>query len=77
MAAVEQESNPPLLGKNLDEVDPPAAVLDLAKLEVNCRRMFDTVVQLGLGWRAHVKTHKVPDPVFHINDISALYDLRS
>jgi hypothetical protein len=37
----------------------PAAVLDLAKLEVNCQRMLDVTKKLGIVLRAHVKTHKV------------------
>lgn len=48
-----------LVGKTLDEVPTPSIVLDLAKLEVNCRRMMDAAEKNGLGWRAHIKTHKV------------------
>lgn len=47
------------LGRALHEVPTPAAVLDLAKLEVNCRRMIDATKRLGLLWRPHIKTHKV------------------
>ncbi len=47
------------VGKTLDDVPTPAAVLDLAKAETNCQRMLDAVTRLGLGWRAHIKTHKV------------------
>ncbi|KAB5578407.1 putative serine dehydratase domain-containing protein [Coniochaeta sp. 2T2.1] len=47
------------VGKSLHEVTPlPAAVLDVAKLEVNCQRMLDATKRLGLLWRPHVKTHK-------------------
>ena len=47
------------VGKSLNEVQTPRAVLDLAKLEVNCERMLDAVARLDLGWRPHIKTHKV------------------
>lgn len=47
------------LGRTLHEVSTPAAVLDLAKLEVNCQRMIDATKKLGLLWRPHIKTHKV------------------
>ena len=49
----------PYLGKTLHDVSTPSAVLDLAKLEVNCQRMLDATERLGLEWRAHIKTHKV------------------
>ena len=50
-----------LVGKSLHEVTPlPAAVLDVAKLEVNCQRMIEATKRLGFLWRPHVKTHKVP-----------------
>ncbi len=47
------------VGKTLEEVETPAAVLDLAKLEVNCQRMLDAAAKLNISWRAHIKTHKV------------------
>ena len=47
------------VGKSLNNVQTPRAVLDLAKLEVNCERMLDAVARLDLGWRPHIKTHKV------------------
>lgn len=49
------------VGQTLQDVVPlPAAVLDLGKLELNCQRMIDATKRLGLLWRPHVKTHKVP-----------------
>lgn len=48
-----------LLGQTLYEVPTPSIVLDLAKLEVNCHRMMDAAEKNGIGWRAHIKTHKV------------------
>ncbi len=47
------------VGQTLDDVPTPSAVLDLAKLEVNCARMLAAVQELSIGWRAHIKTHKV------------------
>jgi hypothetical protein len=41
----------------------PVAVLDIAKLRVNCQRMIDATQRLGLLWRPHVKTHKVTSQV--------------
>lgn len=48
-----------LVGRTLYEVPTPSIVLDLAKLEVNCQRMLDAAEKNGIGWRAHIKTHKV------------------
>lgn len=47
------------VGKSLHDVGTPAVVLDLAKIEANCNLMLEAVEKLGLGWRAHIKTHKV------------------
>lgn len=45
---------------SLQALEPlPVAVLDIAKLRVNCQRMIDATQRLGLLWRPHVKTHKV------------------
>lgn len=52
-----------LVGKTLHEVPTPSIVLDLAKLEVNCQRMMDAAEKNGIGWRAHIKTHKVDQAV--------------
>ena len=52
------------VGQTLHQVPTPSAVLDLAKLESNCQRMLDTVKALKLGWRAHIKTHKVCESDF-------------
>lgn len=47
------------VGKNLNDVPTPAAVLDLAPIRRNCKAMLEATKALGLGFRAHVKTHKV------------------
>ncbi|CAN8101457.1 unnamed protein product [Discula destructiva] len=49
------------VGKTLHEVPTPSIVLDLAKLQVNCKRMMDTAEKNGIGWRAHIKTHKTTE----------------
>ncbi|KAG5920955.1 hypothetical protein E4U42_006019 [Claviceps africana] len=46
------------LGQSLGDVPTPAAVINVAAVRRNCERMLQTCDRLGLGWRAHVKTHK-------------------
>ncbi|RMZ84683.1 hypothetical protein DV737_g891, partial [Chaetothyriales sp. CBS 132003] len=52
---------PDLVGKNVSEVPKPAAILDIAKVRRHCSSMLDAVQNLGIGFRAHVKTHKLGD----------------
>jgi hypothetical protein len=47
------------LGRQLKDVQAPAVVIDAAVVRRNCKLMLDTARELGLGFRAHVKTHKV------------------
>lgn len=47
------------MGKTLHDVSTPSIVLDVAKLELNCKRMVDSAARLDIKWRAHIKTHKV------------------
>lgn len=47
------------VGKTLQDLPTPAAVLDVAVARTNCDRMLAACKALGLSWRAHVKTHKV------------------
>lgn len=47
------------VGKSIRDVPTPAAVLNVAAARRNCERMLEAVKKLGLGWRAHIKTHKV------------------
>ncbi|KAI1475611.1 putative serine dehydratase domain-containing protein [Daldinia eschscholtzii] len=49
------------VGKNLNEVITPTAVLDLAKVEANCKLMLEAAERLQLSWRAHIKTHKTEE----------------
>jgi len=47
------------LGKKIQDVPAPAAIIDLAVVNRNCRLMLETADQLEVAFRAHVKTHKV------------------
>ena len=64
--AIPQRQTPPIedlrrfyVGKNIDDVPKPAVMLDKAKINRHCQSMLKAVETLGLGFRAHVKTHKV------------------
>ncbi len=48
-----------LVGKKLELLATPAAVIDRAKVKRNCDAMLHAVRELQIGFRAHVKTHKV------------------
>lgn len=45
--------------RRIEEVDGPAAILDVAVARKNCEAMLRTAERLGVQFRAHVKTHKV------------------
>ncbi|PNY25612.1 D-serine dehydratase [Tolypocladium capitatum] len=47
------------VGQSIRHVPTPAAVVDVAAARRNCARMLQACERLNLGWRAHVKTHKV------------------
>lgn len=47
------------IGKDIGDVPKPAVVLDVAIIKRHCQTMLQTIKQLGVGFRAHVKTHKV------------------
>ncbi|TIA84705.1 hypothetical protein D6C76_01582 [Aureobasidium pullulans] len=49
------------VGKNVKDIPAPAAVLDLAPIRRNCKAMLEATEALGLGFRAHVKTHKTTE----------------
>jgi len=46
-------------GKHLRDIDGPAAIIDVAVARRNCAQMRETAERLHVGFRAHVKTHKV------------------
>ena len=47
------------VGKQLEDVSLPAAVLDRAIVKRNCGQMLKACDALGVMFRPHVKTHKV------------------
>ena len=47
------------VGKDINDVPKPAAVLDRHKMRLHCQSLLDAVESLGVDFRAHVKTHKV------------------
>ena len=47
------------VGKSLDDVPTPTAVLDRAIVKRNCVQMLEACKALGVQFRPHVKTHKV------------------
>ena len=47
--------------KNLDDVDTPALILDIDRMEKNVRRMAKFAKECGVSLRPHVKTHKSPE----------------
>lgn len=46
------------VGRDVRDIDGPAAVIDVAVVRKNCDVMLKAIGSLGLGFRAHVKTHK-------------------
>ncbi|MDP7382293.1 MAG: DSD1 family PLP-dependent enzyme, partial [Alphaproteobacteria bacterium] len=51
---------PAVAGMSVDEVDTPALIIDLDAFERNLDRMAAAARDLGVGLRAHAKTHKSP-----------------
>ncbi|KAF8475984.1 putative serine dehydratase domain-containing protein [Kalaharituber pfeilii] len=58
------------VGQPLSAIPTPAAVLDLAIVRKNCRRMLWTCNALGIGFRGHVKTHKLSHTLGHLEELS-------
>jgi D-serine deaminase-like pyridoxal phosphate-dependent protein len=46
---------------SLQELETPAALVDLERVEANLRRVDTYARRHGLKWRPHTKTHKVPE----------------
>lgn len=55
----EEELKQFYVGKDIGDVPKPAVVLDAAIVKKHCERILQTVKTLNVGFRAHVKTHKV------------------
>ena len=49
------------MAKQLDDVDTPALILDLDRMEQNIKRMAKFAKECGVSLRPHVKTHKSPE----------------
>ncbi|KAF2429536.1 hypothetical protein EJ08DRAFT_688319 [Tothia fuscella] len=49
------------IGQRLDEIQTPAAILDVAIVRRNCSAMLDAAAALKMQFRAHVKTHKTAE----------------
>ncbi|MCJ1369645.1 hypothetical protein MMC20_000857 [Loxospora ochrophaea] len=49
------------VGKHLNDLPTPAAVLDKAVVEQNCAQMRSACERLNVTFRAHVKTHKTAE----------------
>ena len=45
----------------LDDLDPPAVIIDLDLMEKNIRDMADHCKKLGIPLRVHTKSHKIPE----------------
>ena len=50
----------PEVGQSIDEIDTPALLVDLPKLEANVSRMVDYMRAHGKDWRPHAKGNKSP-----------------
>ncbi|KAH7305957.1 putative serine dehydratase domain-containing protein [Stachybotrys elegans] len=46
------------VGKDINQVPKPAVILDRAIMRRHCDSLLEAVGELGVGFRAHVKTHK-------------------
>ncbi|KAH7032697.1 putative serine dehydratase domain-containing protein [Microdochium trichocladiopsis] len=49
------------VGKTVGEVPKPAAIMDVAVARRNCAAVDKAVAALGVGFRAHIKTHKTTE----------------
>src|SRR5690606_8105624 len=47
--------------KTLDELETPAALVDVERMRANLERVARYCREHGLAWRPHVKTHKTPE----------------
>ena len=47
--------------ETIHDLETPSVLIDLDKMEQNIQTMQDRCNQLGLAFRPHIKTHKIPD----------------
>lgn len=59
-SAQEQSFKMPFIGVHKTELDTPALLIDLDKMEANIRTMADYFTTVNAELRPHVKTHKTP-----------------
>src|SRR5512134_2030780 len=46
---------------NIHDLETPSVLIDLDRMEHNIARMQQRCDDLGLAFRPHIKTHKIPD----------------
>ncbi len=46
---------------NVNDLETPSVLIDVDRMQANIERMQARCNSLGLGFRAHIKTHKIPD----------------
>jgi D-serine ammonia-lyase len=47
------------IGQRIEDVQAPAAVIDISVVKKNCALMLHATDSLKVQFRAHIKTHKV------------------
>jgi hypothetical protein len=58
------------IGQHVANLPTPAIILDRSKIVRNCNAMLQVCSKLGVGFRAHVKSHKVSAcPFVRIADV--------
>lgn len=56
----------------IDDLDTPAVLIDLDRVEANLRRAQDYASAHGLALRPHIKTHKIPELARHQMELGAV-----
>ena len=57
--ASEDELKSLYVGKSLHDIIAPVAIIDRSIATKNCDLMLEAAEKLNVGFRAHIKTHKV------------------
>lgn len=60
------------IGKDISDVPKPAAILDVAIIRRHCEKMLRTIKTLDVGFRVHVKSHKVRGLKSHLLHVITL-----
>jgi D-serine deaminase-like pyridoxal phosphate-dependent protein len=61
------------IGRPVSELPTPALILSKPVLERNTQILLEDVKQLGIEFRPHIKTLKVPLPLPHSLGFQAMY----